>query len=279
MTILNYWIEETDRVWIKVPSIPENGSITISVKKTGDYSPDGDETFILFDDFPGSSLDTDKWEFIRGSGDSVSGGILTLYRTTISTKDLSFGRDTAVVVKHRIINNATYRHTRVGYNAYRDDLPDNAVFYAKYMGSTNRFRTRLDGGDATNEDGWSSSSTANFNVVDIHRYSSDKAYIKELGTDNDATITTEIPTIDMPIGLSARAGTVSSTYTEAEFDYVFVRKVVEDEPSISVTDQTTHYDVTINNTGGDELTDYQISVDASDLGTLANDESLEVERL
>ncbi len=69
---LNYWIEGWDyagknaKIWLKVPSISP-GAITIIRMYYGNPSAssasNGDKTFEFFDDFMGTSLDTNKWTF------------------------------------------------------------------------------------------------------------------------------------------------------------------------------------------------------------------------
>jgi len=77
-TLLNFWVEEWDtenynaRIWIKVPSIPANGTRKLYLRcnsaRTEPLS-NGEATFELFDHFDGASLDTSKWEeLVHGSG-------------------------------------------------------------------------------------------------------------------------------------------------------------------------------------------------------------------
>ena len=71
---LNYWIEEWNaagdsRIWVAVPSVTGSGSTTIYMyygnSGASDVS-DGDATFEFFDDFPGTSLDKNKWQLGNG---------------------------------------------------------------------------------------------------------------------------------------------------------------------------------------------------------------------
>jgi len=87
---LNYWIESgcntaSTKVWVKVPSIPASSTKRIYVyygNSSATSQSNGDATFDLFDDFPGTSLNTDKWVLI---GDySISSGIITLNPNHIS---------------------------------------------------------------------------------------------------------------------------------------------------------------------------------------------------
>ncbi|MEA3432058.1 MAG: DUF2341 domain-containing protein, partial [candidate division WOR-3 bacterium] len=80
-TQLDEWTESytagtpnTRIVWVKT-----NGNSTIyffANHETASLESNGDNTFIFFDDFPGTSLDTDKWthfESSAGTGDVTVG--------------------------------------------------------------------------------------------------------------------------------------------------------------------------------------------------------------
>jgi len=79
-TLLPYWIEKWDNVseeaviWVKVPSIPANGSVTIYMyygNPSAVSESDGEAVFEFFDDFEdGDSIDTSKW--------GQSGGTVTV---------------------------------------------------------------------------------------------------------------------------------------------------------------------------------------------------------
>jgi len=88
VTLLPYWIESYTAssvayVWVKIPSIPASGSTTFYLyygNPSASSASDGASTFLFFDDFLGTSLDTSKWDVRTTSGGtySVSGGILTI---------------------------------------------------------------------------------------------------------------------------------------------------------------------------------------------------------
>jgi len=69
-TLLSHYTELFDTAnkiaifWVKVPSIPANGTkmiyLNINISRMEDLS-DGEATFDFFDDFEGSELDTNKW--------------------------------------------------------------------------------------------------------------------------------------------------------------------------------------------------------------------------
>ena len=84
-TPIDYWIESWDntgdsKIWVEVPdAIAATSSKTIYMyhgNPDASSASDGTNTFEFFDDFPGSSIDTSKWQ---GDTDkaSVSNSILT----------------------------------------------------------------------------------------------------------------------------------------------------------------------------------------------------------
>ncbi|MCK9626936.1 MAG: DUF2341 domain-containing protein [Bacteroidales bacterium] len=78
-TLLDYWIEESDTdsatIWVEVDSIAASGDTTIYLyygNPAAESTSNGDDTFPFFDDFSGSSLDTDKWEVRSNIAGSIS---------------------------------------------------------------------------------------------------------------------------------------------------------------------------------------------------------------
>jgi hypothetical protein len=88
VTLLPYWIESYTAssvayVWVKIPSIPASGSTVFYLyygNPSASSASDDASTFLFFDDFTGSSLDTSKWDVRTTSGGtySVSGDVLTI---------------------------------------------------------------------------------------------------------------------------------------------------------------------------------------------------------
>ena len=87
VTLLPYWVEDKvdsnyAKVWVKVPSIPASPSqATIYIyygNSSATSASNGNNTFVLFDDF--DTLDTNKWDVntLNGGSASVSGGALVL---------------------------------------------------------------------------------------------------------------------------------------------------------------------------------------------------------
>ena len=73
VTLLDHWIESYTAstsavVWVEIPSIPASpGSVSIYMyygNSAASSASNGDSTFLFFDDFPGTSLDANKWEVV-----------------------------------------------------------------------------------------------------------------------------------------------------------------------------------------------------------------------
>lgn len=86
---LSYWIEDYDagakaaKIWVKVPSIPTSGEAKIKMyygNPSAGAASDGDATFEFFDDFDGTSLDSNKWNsphtVDEGTSVSIHDGLL-----------------------------------------------------------------------------------------------------------------------------------------------------------------------------------------------------------
>ena len=90
---LDYWIESSDAntatVWIEFDSIGTTDTdFYIYYDKSGDTTTsNGDNTFLFFDDFPGDSLDTDKWEGDTAYA-SIADSILTYESTSTDWRQL-----------------------------------------------------------------------------------------------------------------------------------------------------------------------------------------------
>ncbi len=87
-TLLNYWLESgcgtpNTRFWVKVPLVPASSTKTIYLYY-GNYfansESNGNNIFVFFDDFAGSSLNTSKWEFrsLNTGGVLVAGASYTV---------------------------------------------------------------------------------------------------------------------------------------------------------------------------------------------------------
>jgi len=89
----DYWIESysSDHAtfWVEVPSIPSSGNSTIYIyygKSDVSTTSNGDNTFLLFDHFEGTSLDSNKWGTYGSPDLSVSNSIVSISAPDTSSK-------------------------------------------------------------------------------------------------------------------------------------------------------------------------------------------------
>ncbi|HBX51539.1 MAG TPA: hypothetical protein DEH02_10785 [Bacteroidales bacterium] len=123
--LLNYWIERgvnsnSCQVWVKVPSIAPSSITNIYLfygNNTAAAYSNGDSTFILFDDFNGSSLDLTKW--IRAantnpSNSGVSGGYVHIVEDVTDARVKIFSAlntlpyQIRLISKKRVFRSNTY---------------------------------------------------------------------------------------------------------------------------------------------------------------------------
>jgi hypothetical protein len=87
-TLLNFWVEQVTGtspnriayVWVKIPSLSANQTKTLYCyfgNPAATNASNGDNTFILFDDFEGTTVDTNKWNVGYGTI-SVANSVLTV---------------------------------------------------------------------------------------------------------------------------------------------------------------------------------------------------------
>lgn len=90
---LSHWMENDGKFWVKIPSVPAGDkTIYVYYGNAGIASgSNGTNTFAFFDDFSGSSLDTNKWQKFNGGTPAFANGELT-----ISTNNVDPGKLIAI---------------------------------------------------------------------------------------------------------------------------------------------------------------------------------------
>jgi len=240
-TSLSYWIEEWDttnhnaKIWVKVPSIPGSGTKTIYISvdpnRTTDNS-DGDATFIFFDDFEGTSLDTSKWYVYDGNGGTVSDSILTL--------NCGDGGSDKIHSKTYFSPGVRYRSKSYHKDVRAEGFMEESSHNGNYNGdlaiyADNPAHTRVDvEDDGGNQHVVSVSITREaWNIYEI-RWLSDKLTILENGEKLDPNMpyTTGIPdgSPEIPIYYDVYS---EDSNPLLKIDYVFVTKYADPEPTVS----------------------------------------------
>jgi len=232
---LNFWIEnyiggDNAIFWVRrvENDAPGDNQIYVYYGKSDATSvSNGANTFLFFDDFPGASLDTSKWE-----GDTenvvVSSGIATLsgtekYIHAKPNQSLPF-----VGESRSMISNTSLSHASIGLGdvirAY--GVQDNGVCY--YQKPTPEIYSRVANVWYLKKSGIS----ASLGMYQVRKFISTSSNIKIYFNDIlEHEITTNVPTVAQNHWFK------SYTNLNVLIDWAFVRKYVSPEPTASVGDE------------------------------------------
>lgn len=240
VTFLDYWIESSDSssatVWVEVPSIPASPDTITIYMYYGNASAaaisNGDNTFSMFDDFTGTSLDTNKWSLVGSSYGTcnVASSIVTIYCSS-STNAIyiksanQFGTNYSFRTKYKTAHsglNATAYEFIYWYNMSGSDYI--AAFYYYTTGSPPVYYSGVSGSSSSVAvSGWSANT---WHIQEIKRNGS-TSVIFEVDDANAVTKSTDIPTTSQSIEFySFNTGTVYS-------DWMLIRKYANPEPAHS----------------------------------------------
>ena len=246
---LYYWIESFDKtnkqavIWVKVPSIPANGQVTIYMCYGGDnpYASynDPSKVFLFYDDF--STFDTSKWTTFRNAPNvieavdnwlhlrvdscgantyygikaplpSVSGFKIVMRFEPIGTLDTAVGLAVADADQNIL---AAIRMHGGNFGKTREN-------YLDYLGSS----TYLGGG------GWEWNEVSRYTLRYDGTTLYGRVYRESTGEYVEDSVSVDISGISY-IVIFQRAG-VSGYSLEGYIDWVYVREFVDPEPSISI---------------------------------------------
>jgi len=265
-----YWIEDTGNgynIWTKLNLTA--GETTIYVQKTEGYSPNGDAVFEFFDDFDGAELDTTKWDsdintylisnsilntqspYCIVSKQIFSGNIIA----EMKWKDDEFSRSPSLMFLKTDRNNGVFAGYGEWGSPYDNDFN---IFTTGNYNSNFNYNVKVCSGDIPIDTTKWHKSTAKY---------VDGQFIATL--DDDTTIQYGYAMTDYYVALGSPTG---RTYNE-EYDYIFVRKYADQEPTVSVEQiDDTNWKITITNNNDYDLTDFQIPIEGIPL--ISNTESL-----
>lgn len=275
--VLNYWIEGTSNVWVNVPTISANSTTSIIIKKTTGYSPNGYDTFPMFagdgtNPFQVGSLNADG--SIRITKDE---SYLTAPYAYIDYPDgtfnfLQYGYRT----KLRMKSSDVYARPLTYFQEVTASGVDTLQDY--YLSDYNNYIRGWDYnvGSAYFQYSYSFSHLTTYVTWEIEE-TPNNAKIYRAGTQiADLTISPSSSYFKTANRYTWRTHGSNSTFY-IDIMFLFVSKYSPNHPSTTVTDLGgDEYQIDITNSSGTELTDYQISISGSELGTVTNDESLEV---
>lgn len=264
LTLCNYWIETSDSstatIWVKVPSIPA-GNTTLYLyygNPNATAISNGDNTFIFFDDFPGSSVDTSKWDIVAPSGCSVtiSGGEATFYSSSgtskaaalVSKTTYGVGYEAVARIKQSSSTTNIAKYTLFGFNVlyasgsgtYIKTLPiitenDCVILYDLTTADNNLHLISCKNNPftTTNYGAVTTASTSYRNFY-VRRYAGGtniSGYITggTTNTGSSTNITESLPIVVGHDGHTAASGAEWTDYC----DWVFVKKCATTEPTVS----------------------------------------------
>jgi hypothetical protein len=277
-----YWIEDngdgTYNIWTKI-CVPANGETTIYVQKADGYSPNGDAVFEFFDDFEGTELDTNKWGDVLGSQYLLDNGILKTSSTNIYST-MTITEPVVITAKSRRELSSMYSYGQIMitdksgvrnvdyYNEIGVQVLDNGAYYLQdrlvYMTvRSSYYGCSRDFGKSVPDYG--TDYVIQNVIVDtnnkIMKVSINGDELPEINYNNGIyDNVNQLITLngDLTFGIGYEWGSY------ADFDYIFVRKYADQEPTVSVEQISTDtWKITISNPNDYDLTDFQIKIDGT----------------
>jgi len=245
--LLNYWTEKWDnvnqeaKIWVKVPSIPANGTTTFYMyygNPNITSASDGEATFELFDDFEDNNIS--DWVILNG-GFSVSEGIVS----TTGERNLMHK---GIIAEKGIIIETSARAGSGGMPGCAFAIQDVDNYYMSRINEPND-KLELVIKDAGNYETVAEvQKTINANVWYVTKtiWKSDGTVRMEVygGTSDRIGFDYEnlnlIGTLDYTTATKWSSGYVGlRCYDEGAYDWVRVRKYTDPEPSVSIGSEET----------------------------------------
>jgi hypothetical protein len=267
-TELKFWVEKvigsspnrTAVIWVKV-SADLGSNQDIYIYYDNDGSPangsSGSDTFLLFDDFPGTSLDTDKWtSYAAGSGVvSVAGSNLNCNLTGGGTgKRAAVRSKNTVAYSHRVLSRIKLHtdNTMAFANGIDSSIDANNYARHSHYGSCenaadykHRFHLRVHDGTTTTVWASGARNIDTWYLADLMVLA--KKQISKIRSDSDLSLLEDFSITARDVGTNARyigafAELMWFNNTDSDsrsrgamyFDYIAVGKFVETEPAFNV---------------------------------------------
>jgi len=249
ITLLSFWVEKvegsspnrTAYVWVKVSENLDNNVdiyCYFGNSEASNYS-NGDNTFLLFDDFEGSSLDSNKWEW-RDASVSVSNSVLTVSENGTTGRRVqsknSFSGLLKMLVYIKYYMNQTYELLGIGYcdgsgfNASNNSIGDNennfSVYRIRQYQAKEYIENRKDGGSRADVVARSSLRNNTWFRFYFLRASDKAIYIEP-----DAGVQVENASNYFSTSINAHVGIDFLKSQAGYFDYIALMKLVYPEPA------------------------------------------------
>ena len=274
-----YWIQDNNKIWIKEDVFNGNSFyVYYNASETTNYQ-NGDDVFLFFDDFEGSSLNTSKWTYLDDSSDTYLSEVTNGYYHNKGDNDNTGGYDylysTVELTKPIVIESQTREKT--GYfslmGLYYDtsDMFHPAIFdMHKYVSSysetvcfydSSDYDCTATGSDYTNLYNWKFIIYSNTHAT---LYANNSLVYDK---------TSSVNSIANKFTFGFTDGSSSGYWHDTYIYWIFVRKHLSTEPTITYgTEETGSWGIdgitytkrkkiTINSTLTES--DYQIALDYS----------------
>lgn len=229
-TICPYWIETytsktSATVWIKIPSASQRQITLWYGNSRAASGSSGSSVFDFFDDFPGSSLDAEKWV---GTDHTVSGGILDLPNAPNAKVYGLFTYGSGYIHEYRIWvdpDGSSADTTEVSFIKWpSSDWKGTRALFCDADGHPNQYCNYNGAYSCTSIDGDAGSTWMIYTLKNTGT-----AYIHQINRANTKTISTNYHSSgDETVVMRADAG------MQMKIDWVLVRKYAATEPTLTL---------------------------------------------
>ena len=231
--VIPYWIEKTDSseivVWLKFSEIIPGKELFWLYYGNGNFSglSDGDSIFEFFDGFEGTSLDTNKWNLVKGTEGSdvfVENGELKVTTNKVLIQSVqSFSQGYSLESKHRVISHTDYGHIILGF---RETTSKNAEHLIWDAGN----RLYADGSPIG---GSYAVPTDTYHLFQVKvKDNTAKAEIYDMNGNQKDSISGTATFSSAVITLVERPANYNAGGIDARWDWIRVRKYTEPEPVV-----------------------------------------------
>jgi hypothetical protein len=247
-TLLDYWMEskvDSDYAifWVEVADDLSSNNATIYIyygKSDATTTSNGENTFLFFDDFPGTSLDANKWNsytFPTYGSIIVTDGEVRLKMAIITAKQNTFSNYAMEYKAKAVLGEDVYEISAMGRqqtnNPQTLSPSDTYLFHASTSTNDQHEIAKWVGGSWTRLVNTANPiSSATYYIFQTLLYGTSLTF-KRLSTTRSEQATASATDSSFSSGYVALRvdGYSSSTERQSFYDWVFVRKYVSPEPS------------------------------------------------
>jgi len=252
-TLIDHWQESDKKSWVEVPSISAASQKTIYMyygKSDATSVSSGANTFLLYDNF--DTFDTGKWSYANGTP-TASNSILSIPSNGVLSSINTYGTNTSITWRASLVPTAygIIGYANVAANTYE-------AHYANYPTSS-IFNAINRNGNTSSQVTGNIGAFTGYNLFTVKRNASTDARFN-INNGAETTLSSYLVTSSLSAHIWGQSQTVTA-------DWVFVRNYNVNEPTASIyaEQQNLTYSlrraITIDNTSGNSLYDYQIPID------------------